>query len=178
MRQTIYDEVTGKVLRDEKFEPTKRKPHYHYYLTFYSALTKADKSISSTMLLILGQMDSKNRVLLDKNRLHTLSNNYDISDNALKMAASRMCNDGLMQRTAPALYFVNPYYFTKTNLHLIEQLRKEYSELLFNTKKKAKSTEKKKITRIDKQIADINKASKNPVDIANNILNNSKPFDN
>ncbi len=155
LRQRIYNEQTNEIIRDEAFEPKKKTKHYHYYLTFYSALAKANKSLSSTMLLILGQMDSKNKIVLDKEKLKILNSNYGVSVNALKMATSRMCKDGLMLRSASTIYFVNPYYFTKTSLYRIEDLRKEYSEILFNTKQKTKPTEIKRISVLEKQISDI-----------------------
>ena len=159
LRQRIYDPKSGEIIRDEKFAPTKRKikPHYHYHLTFYSAYAKATGDVSS---LIIGQMDIENRIILDKDKLKIISNNYKISVGAIKMAASRMCQIGLMMRIAPALYFANPYYFTKTNVNRVDGLRKEYSEILFSTSNKAKretptEKEKKRITILNKQIKDI-----------------------
>jgi hypothetical protein len=153
LRRQIYNKEDGEIIDDSDYIP--KKKHYHYYLTFYSALGKANISLTGTMQVILGQMDGLNRVVLDLPKLVILSNNYKISKNALKIAAGRMCNDGLMQRTSPATYFANPYYFSKANLHRLEMLRREYSELLFDTKQRTKSTEVKRVASLEKQIKDI-----------------------
>jgi hypothetical protein len=175
LRQRIYDSATGEVIRDEKFEPKKNKPHYHYYLTFYSALAKAGVDITSTMQAILGQMDYKNLIILNKDKLKILGNNYGKTPNALKCAINKMYNQGLLQRIDTALYFANPYYFSKTNVYKLEDLRKEYADLLFNARQTVNPAEKKRISTLTKQLADIR--NNNPVNQANNILNSSKPFE-
>jgi hypothetical protein len=175
LRQRIYDSATGEVIRDEKFEPKKNKTHYHYYLTFYSALAKAGIDITATVQAILGQMDSKNLIVLNKDKIKILSNNYGRTQNAYKCAVNEMCSQGLAQRIGTALYFANPYYFTKTNVYRLNDLRKEYAELLFNTRLEVKPNEKKRLANLNKQIADIKK--NDPVNQANDILKQFKPFE-
>ena len=151
----IIDKVTGEIVGD--YKPKSKHRHYHYHLTFYSAYAKATKDASQ---LIIGQMDNKNRIALNKDKITTLAANYGISPSTIKMTACRMCSAGLMMRLAPALYFANPYYFTKTSIFRVEELRKEYSELLFSTCNKAKrdtptQKEAKRVKQLETQIKDI-----------------------
>jgi hypothetical protein len=137
----ILNKKTGEILGDYNPKEARKQP-YRYYLTFYAALTRAKISLTATMQVILGQMDGKNQISLHKQRLKILANNYDISINALKISISRMRRDNLIIRISPALYFANPYYFSKSNIANIENLRREYSEQLFATQKQKKSNKK------------------------------------
>ena len=153
----LVDENTGEKIGD--YTP-KRKPHYHYYLTFYSALASAKLNITFVMQIILGQMDTKNKIMLNTEKLRILSNNYGATNNAFKVAAHKMTSLGLMQRIGMGLYFANPYYFSKTNIGLVETLRKEYAEILFTTCNKAKretptQKESKRIRELENQIKNI-----------------------
>ncbi len=155
MRQRIYDEKTGEVFRDEDFKPTKKFKQSHYYLTFYSALIKANVNLTATMQAILGQMDSKNRIPLDKSKLHTLQTVYKKNPNLVRVVCSQMCKAGLLQRTDTAFYFANPYYFSKANLIQLKNIRFEYLEYLYNRKKDLSDRETKRISILEKQIKDI-----------------------
>ena len=166
----LVDENTGEKIGN--YTP-KRRPSYHYHLTFYSALGKAGINLTATMQVILGQMDTHNKIILNKDKIRTLSNNYGFTANAIKVAAHKMLVLGLMQKLGSAVYFINPYYFSKSNLQNLDELRQQYGQMLFETKRKA--TGKASVT-IDKQIDDIKKAKTDPVSRAKDILNNSKPF--
>ena len=166
----LVDENTGEKIGD--YRPKKR-PNYHYHLTFYSALGQARINLSSTMQIILGQMDTKNKLVLNADKISTLSNNYKLTGNAIKVAAHKMLVLGLMQKLGSAVYFINPYYFSKSNLQNLDELRQQYGQMLFETKRK---TTGKAAISLDKQIDDIKKAKTDPVSRAKDILNNSKPF--
>lgn len=155
MRQRIYDESTGEVIRDEEFKVTKKFKQSHYYLTFYTALSKSDINLTGTMQAILGQMDSKNRISLDKSRLHTLQSVYKKSPNAIRVACCRMCKAGLLQQTDVAFYFANPYYFSKSNINQLRNIRFEYLEYLYTRKKEMPDQEVKRIAQLEKQIKDV-----------------------
>lgn len=168
----LVDENTGEKIGD--YIPKKR-PNYHYHLTFYSALGQARINLSSTMQTILGQMDAKNKVMLNASKITILSNNYKLTKNAIKVAAHKMLVLGLMQKLGSASYFVNPFYFSKTNLQSLDELRQQYGQMLFETRRK--TTIGKASDVIDKQIDDIKKAKTDPVSRAKDILENSKPFE-
>jgi len=152
----LVDAETGEKIGD--YRPKKAKErNYHYVLTFYSAYSKITEDVK---MLIAGQMDVKNRVVLDKDKIEIMSRNYKITEWAIRAVVQRMLKAGLMQRITPTLYFINPYYFTKTNLNRVEELRKEYSELVFSIGKKEKklTIEQKEQVRqkgLEKQIKDI-----------------------
>lgn len=167
----LVDENTGEKIGDYKPKAAKHK-NYHYHIVFYSSYTKATKDIPQ---LIIGQMDSNNKITLDGGKIKTLSCNYGLNPNTIRMTVCRMCNNGLMMRLSPTVYFANPYYFTKSNMHKVETLRREYAELLFDSR--AKTTKAKRINSINKQIGDIKRAKTDPVSRAKDILNNSKPFE-
>ena len=166
----LVDENTGEKIGN--YTP-KRRPSYHYHLTFYSALGKAGINLTATMQVILGQMDTHNKIILNKDKIRTLSNNYGFTANAIKVAAHKMVVQGLIQMLGSAIYFANPYYFSKANLQGLEELRQDYSQSLFETRRK---TTGKAAISLDKQIDDIKKAKTDPVSRAKDILNNSKPF--
>ncbi len=155
MRQRIYDETSGEILRDEEFKPNKKFKQSHFYLTFYNAVIKADINITGTMHAILGQMDTKNRICLDKSKLHNLQTIYRKKPNLVRVVVSQMCNRGMMQKTESGLYFANPYFFSKANVNQLKNIRLEYLEFLYFRKKQINTKEIKRIAVLEKQIKDI-----------------------
>lgn len=152
----LVDETTGEKIGD--YTPRKAKSkHYHYYLVFYSGYAQAMGDIRH---VLIGQMDADNKLTINAEKIRYIADNYKVKPSAVKMLMTRMTRDGLIMRISQGNYFVNPYYFTKTNIRKLESLRKEYSELLFSTCQKAKKEtptqkEAKRVRGLEKQINDI-----------------------
>jgi hypothetical protein len=150
-KYSIVDKETGEVIGD--YEPKRiRKHSYRYHITFHFDLFKSDVSISPIMQLIISQMDGKNRLYMGVKKRKTFSRLYKISYNSLNTTIMRMKKLNMLAAESPAYFFINPYYFTKTNLRALEQLRREYSELLYQQKQVNAESKSVIIARLKKQI--------------------------
>ena len=130
----IHDKDTGEIIGDYKpKDKTRKKPHT-YFIEFYKNIINARVDITNVMRAIIGEMDGKNIVILDSHLKETLSNYYEISRGSIKTNLSRMINKNVAIRRASCVYFINPYFFTKTNLNSLNELRENYTALKELTK--------------------------------------------
>ena len=125
----IHDKDTGEVIGDyNPKDKTRKKPHT-YFIEFYKNIIDAHIDITNVMRAIIGEMDGKNIVILDGHLKETLCNYYQMSGGSIKTNLSRMINKNIAIRRAPCVYFINPFFFTKTNLYNIIELRGNYIAL-------------------------------------------------
>jgi len=143
----VINKHTGEVIADYELKQDKPKKQ-SYVLMFYTYISDRNLSLNPIMIKIIGFMDSKNMIRLDKPRKDYIAKNMHVNDNVIRITITRMCKAAMLINLGQSVYFANPYYFSKSNLSKTAELQREFADLQFSTP--ARKALKKKV----KELAD------------------------
>ena len=116
----IVRKSTGESIGD--YSP-KKKQHL-FYIVFYRELAK-----ESLMLGIIGEMDARNKIMVDARLKSVLASHYNTTSGVIQNTLNRMVKSGWALRLSRGQYFVSPYLFYKSKIEYIEFLRAEYDRI-------------------------------------------------
>lgn len=139
----IMDKTTGEIFGE--YKPKNARKKHIYFLVFHKNLAQSKANITPAMLAILGEMDRNNLIIMSSDLREKLSKYYNITQNAIKVTLTKMCRNNLAIRTGQSVYMANPFYYTKTNINKLNELKNIYSQITFSRPQRT-SKKKDKLT--------------------------------
>ena len=128
----LVGDETGNVYGEHR--PTQKRPRrtpHTYYIEFFRNIIDARVDVSFVMKAIIGEMDKgTNIIILDAGLKEKICNYYHFNDSTIRANLTRMLERNIAIRKASSVYFINPFFYTKTNLNKLKELRAEYAEIL------------------------------------------------
>lgn len=120
-----------------KYIPKKKRVvREGFLIDFY--VENRDLNLSGLSRLIIAQMDSNNRLVVNSDKIKYLNKCYGFKEMAVRQSLKRMISAKILVKTGISTYFVNPFRFAKTNFTNIEVLRVEFGKLVSKVVKEKK----------------------------------------
>jgi hypothetical protein len=137
----ILDQETGEI-RGEYQPKRTRRTRTQYSMIFNGIIAEDKVNLTSLMISIIAYMDKHNVLRLDKRDYRQILKLNEISGiQVIHNTLRKMKEQGIIERITRGMYFVNPYYFAKTNQYQIDILRNEFDKIVrFNTEEQRKKT--------------------------------------
>ena len=117
-----FDIVNKKTGETYPYFPKRRKKRHFYFMTFY-------KQLGDPRMALIGEMDFNNMLFVDLELLNKISHDFKIPVRTLRVHLTRMIKEKKILRIGRSKYFVNPFYYSKTNVEKINSLRLEWGQL-------------------------------------------------
>lgn len=114
-----------------KYKPRKKKrtKKHTFYLMIAENIASTDIIITSISQIILLQMDSNNRIIIDSVLVSEWAKKYKKAEGTFWSTLNRMVKEGSLLKESAGHYFANPFYFTKASDDKADSLRIEWGQI-------------------------------------------------